>query len=109
MASFFKNSVVKEIGTVPVRVAQTTPASRITVIGLSLANLTEDVLTVSVSVKDDTSVTGYYIKDVLIAPQSSLRVVNGGEKFILAPSNELYISSSVSDSIDAIVSYVEIL
>lgn len=109
MASFFRNSVIKEIGTVPVRVAQTTPASRITVIGLSLANLTEDPLTVSVTVRDDTSVTGYYIKDVLVGPQSSLRVVNGGEKLILASSNELYVSSSVSDSIDAIVSYVEIL
>ena len=109
MASFFRNSVIKEIGTVPVRVAQTTLASRITVIGLSLSNLTEDPLTVSVTVMDDTSVTGYYIKDVLLGPQSSLRVVNGGEKLILAPSNELYISSSVSDSIDAIVSYVEIL
>lgn len=109
MASFFRNSVVKEIGTVPVRVAETTPASRITVIGLSLANLTEDPLTVSVTVQDDTSVTGYYIKDVLLGPQSSLRVVNGGEKLILAPSNQLYVSSSVSNSIDAIVSYVEIL
>jgi hypothetical protein len=109
MASFFKNSVVKEIGTVPVRVAQTTPASRITIIGLSLANLTEDVLTANVMVQDDTSVTGYYIKDVLIGPNSSLRVVNGGEKLILAPSNELFVSSSVSDSIDAVISYVEIL
>lgn len=109
MASFFKNAVIKEIGTVPVRVAQTTPASRITIIGLSLANLTEDVLTANVMVQDDTSVTGYYIKDVLIGPNSSLRVVNGGEKLILAPSNELFISSSVSDSIDAVVSYVEIL
>lgn len=109
MASFFRNSVVKEIGTIPVRVAQTTEASRITVIGLSLANLTEDVLTVSVSIKDDTSITGYYIKDVLIAPNSSLRVVNGGEKLILAPANELYVTSSKSDSIDAVVSYVEIL
>ena len=109
MASFFKNSVIKEIGIIPVRVAQTTVASRITVIGLSLANLTESVIAVSVTVKDDTSVTGYFIKDVLLAPQSSLRVVNGGEKLILAPSNELYVSSNLPDSVDAIVSYVEIL
>lgn len=109
MASFFRNSVIKEIGTVPVRVAQTTPASRITIIGLSLANLTENLVTVDVLLKDDTSVTGYYIKDVMLPPQSSLKVVNGGEKLILAPSNELYISCNQSNSVDAIVSFVEIL
>ena len=109
MASFFRNSIVKEIGVVPVRVLQTTNASRITVIGLSLANLTESVITASVTVQDDTSVTGYFIKDVLIAPQSSLRVVNGGEKLILAPSNEMFVTSNTGDSIDAIISYVEIL
>lgn len=112
MATFFKNSVIKDIGTVPVRVLQTTPGptgTRATVIGLSLANLTESVITASVMIKDDTSVTGYYIKNVMIAPQASLRVVNGGEKLILAPGNELLVSSNTSDAIDAVVSYVEIL
>lgn len=109
MATFFRNSVIKEIGTIPVRVLESGVAARITVIGLSLANLTESVISASVSIKDDTSVTGYYIKDIIIPPQSSLRVVNGGEKLILAPSNELYIQSDLSNSIDAIVSYVEIL
>lgn len=109
MASFFRNSVIKEVGNVPIRIAQTTPASRITVIGLSLANLTENLVTVNVMLKDDTSVMGYYIKDIMLPPQSSLKVVNGGEKLILAPNNELFVSCNQSNAVDAIVSYVEIL
>jgi len=59
--------------------------------------------------QDDTSVTAYYIKDVVIPPQTSLRVVNGGEKLILAPSNQLYVSSNISEALDVILTYVEIV
>ena len=43
------------------------PSARATVIGLSLANLTESVVSAPVQIADDTS-AGYYIKDVLIPP-----------------------------------------
>lgn len=109
MATFFRNTVTKDVGTVPVRILETTPTTRATVIGLSLANLSESVITASVLVQDDTSVTGYYIKDVIIPPQSTLKAVNGGEKLILAPSNQLYVVSNQSESLDAIATYVEIV
>lgn len=109
MATFFKNTVTKEIGEVPVRVLETTPASRATVIGLNIANLLEDVITVSVLLQDDTSVMGYYVKEVLLPPRSSMKAVNGGEKLILAPSNQLYVVTNTADSVDVIVTYVEII
>ena len=109
MATFFKNTVTKEVGTVPVRVLETSPTTRATVIGLSIANLTENVVTISVMLQDDTSVMGYYVKDVILPQQSSIRVVNGGEKLILAPSNQLYVVSNTSDSVDVILTYVEIV
>lgn len=109
MATFFKNSVVKNIGTVPVRVVETQANSRATVIGLSLTNLTTVTLTVSVQVQDDTSTMGYYCKDIILPANSSLRLVNGGEKLILGNRNELYVSCSVENGIDALVSYVEIV
>lgn len=109
MATFFRNKVIKDVGTVPIEVLTTTAAQRATIIGLSLANLTSSNVLASVLVADDTSVEGYYIKDVVISPNSSLKVVNGGEKLILAPTNTLSIKSSQNDSIDAIVSYVEIV
>ena len=88
---------------------ETSPTTRATVIGLSLANLTEDVVTVSVMIQDDTSVMGYYVKDVILPTRSSLRVVNGGEKLILAPSNQLYVVSNTPDSVDVVLTYVEIV
>lgn len=109
MATFFRNSIIKEVGTVPVRILETTPTTRATVIGFSLANLTEGVVTASVMLQDDTSISGYYIKDVVIPPQTSLRVTNGGEKLILAPSNQLYVSSNTSEALDVVLTYVEIV
>ena len=108
MATLFKNSVIKNIGKKPVEIITTDASTRSTVIGLSVANLTASNVYISVLVKDDTSVTGYYIKDVLVPTNTSLRALNGGEKLILAPSNALYVASDVDDSIDVIASYVEI-
>lgn len=109
MATFFRNSVIKEVGVVPVRILETTPTTRATVIGLSMANLSESIITVNVMIQDNTSVTGYYLKDIIIPPQSTLKAVNGGEKLILAPSNQLYVSSNLGDSVDVICTYVEIV
>jgi len=61
-----------------------------------------------VLIEDDTSVTGYYLKDNLVPANTSLRAVSTGEKLIIAPSNRLLVRSSVSDAIDVVLSYVEI-
>ena len=109
MATFFRNSLVKNVGKLPVTAVTTGANARATVIGLSLANLTEGVVTASITVSDGTSIAAYYIKDVVVPPNSSLRVINGGEKLMLSTSNTLSISSNRDDALDAIVSYVEII
>ena len=109
MASFFRNKVAKEIGTTPVEVLATAANSRMTIIGLSLANLTEGIVLIDIELTDDADVTGYYARQILIPPNSSLRVVNGGEKLILSTSNSLTITANVADAIDAIISYVELI
>ena len=108
MATFFRNNVIKEIGTKPVEILQTTPANRATVIGLSLTNLTTSFVYCSVLIQDDTGVTGFYLKETLLPANTSLRVVSTGEKLIIAPSNKLLVQASVNDSIDCVLSYVEI-
>lgn len=108
MATFFKNSVVKNVGTQPVEILTTSATNRATVIGLSLTNLEDDFVYVSVLLKDDTSVTGFYLKDTVLPANTSLRVVNQGEKLIIAPNNTLYVQSTLNDSVDVIMSYVEI-
>tara|TARA_B100000035_G_scaffold273550_1_gene249448 strand:- start:265 stop:594 length:330 start_codon:yes stop_codon:yes gene_type:complete len=108
MATTFKNKNIVQVGTVPVEILATTGAQRATIVGMSLTNLTDSFVYVSVLVDDDTSVQGHYMKDVLLPSNTSLRAVNGGEKLILAPSNKLSVKSSVSDSVDVLLSYVEI-
>lgn len=108
MATFFKNKVINNVGTLPVEILATTPSNRATVIGLSLTNLKTDFVYVNIFVQDDTSVTGYYLKETVLPANTSLRAVSTGEKLIIAPSNRLLVSSNQDDSVDVILSYVEI-
>ena len=108
MANFFRNKVVTEVGTTPIELLTTGSSSRATVIGLSLANLTASNILASITVEDDLGTVGHYIKDVIVPPNQSLRVVNGGEKLILAPDNILSISCSQLAALDVVMSYVEI-
>lgn len=108
MANFFKNKVVNEVGTTPVTLYEAGVSTRGTVIGLSMANLTNSNILGSITVTDDVGTTGYFVKDVIIPPNSSLRVVNGGEKLIIAPNNIIKASASQDAALDVVMSYVEI-
>lgn len=184
MATTFKNVLSSEIGTEPIIVYTSAGNARVTVIGISLANLTSGFLVASVTVTDPTPagtfkattststnptvltnvdtfnnisvgtaltgngipsntviasfdkttgtitmnnsatatasavtisfvstlpVTSYYIKDVVVPPNQSLRVINGGERLVLGASNSLSIVTNSEASCDAIVSLVEIV
>ena len=109
MAAILRNKVIKSVGKIPVDIFETTGAQRATVIGMSLTNLTSSFVYVDILVQDDTSQTGYYLKETLLPANTSLRAVSTGEKLILAPSNKLQVRSSVNDSVDVIVSYAEII
>ena len=109
MATLFRNRVVKQVGVLPVDIYETDASTRATVIGMSLTNLTQSFVYVDVLLQDDTSVTGYYLKETLLPANTSLRVVATGEKLIIAPSNKIQIRSSINDSIDVVMSFVEIV
>ena len=109
MATILRNKVVNNVGVVPIDVIETTGAQRATVIGMSLTNLTQSFVYVDILLQDDTSVTGYYLKQTLLPANTSLRVISTGEKLILAPTNKLQVRSSIDDSVDVIVSYAEIV
>lgn len=109
MATTFRNKVVAGIGTARTDVLATNDNNRITVVGFSLANLTEGVVLINVEMQDADSTIGYYAKEMVLPPNTSLRVLNGGEKLILTPRNNLYVSANVDNSVDCILSTVEIL
>ncbi len=109
MATFFRTKVVKNIGTTAVDALQTVDNNRFTIIGCNLANLTDDPVTIDIFVVDNTSTAGYYVKGIVLAPNSSLKVITNGEKLILSEQCGLRIVSNVDNSIDAIISYAEIV
>jgi len=109
MASFFRTKVAKNIGTTPVDVLETSPGNRFTLIGCNLANTTDEVVIVDITITDSTAVTGYYIKGLVIDPYTSAKIVTNGEKIILAESTTMTIVSDTANSIDLIASYAEIV
>jgi hypothetical protein len=109
MATQFKNKVVKDVGPVPILALETDAATRSTIIGLNLANLTDFIAYASILIHDDTSVEGYFAKDIMVPPNSSLHALAAGEKLILAPSNQLYLVASTDEALDAVISYVDIV
>jgi hypothetical protein len=60
-------------------------------------------------IHDDTSVEGYYLKDVLVPAKSSLKPLGPAEKLILAPTNQLLIQADRENVVDAVISYVDIV
>ena len=109
MPTVFRHAVNADIGTTPIDVVQIQPGVRATVIGCNLANTTEyDTVLANIYVVDASSTQGTYIKSIPIPPNTSLKVITQGEKLILPEGSGLRIESNVDDSIDSVVSYVEI-
>jgi hypothetical protein len=96
-------------GTITPTLLVSNASAKTTVIGLSLTNITSNVVLATVQLQDTVALTSaYYAKDIVIPASQSLRVVSAGEKLILGPSTNVLVSCSTSASVDAIISYVEI-
>jgi hypothetical protein len=112
MATAFKNVLYSQIGTSEVQVITVTTAARATVIGLSLTNLTAGIVLATIrivnTVASPPNDSAYFIKEVVLPPNQSLRIINGGEKLVLAGDMKVYVNSNVDASIDLVASYVEI-
>lgn len=109
MATYFKTQIAKNIGTTPLDVIGTVDNNRFTVVGCNLANTIDEDVIVDIFVVDSSSTAAYYIKGLVISPYTSAKVITNGEKLILEPNTFLRVVSDTVDSIDAVVSYVEIL
>lgn len=109
MPTTFKHAVNKNIGTTPVDVVQIPVGFRATVIGCNIANVTEyDNVSVDVFVVSEDSEQATYVKGLTISPNSAVKIITNGEKLILPETAGLGIKSDTADSIDVVVSYVEI-
>ncbi len=109
MATNFKTKVEPNLGTTPVTLATSGVATRITVLGLSFANITDGTVLISVKIKDADDVEAFFVKNVIVPPNQSLRVVNGGERLVLGTENSISVFANQDDAVDVVMSYVEII
>lgn len=109
MPTQFKMSTATNIGTVPVDVLQIAEGIRATVVGCNLANTTLfETVSVDVFVVNEDSAPALYLRNVIIPPNTSVKVVTDGEKLILPETAGLRINSNIDNSLDVVISYVEI-
>lgn len=77
------------------------------IIGLAIANIKTDVLTVSAKLfDDDLNQDVFFIKDVVIASGATLEVM-GGNKIILNANDVFSMSADSPNSFDVVMSLVE--
>jgi len=113
MANTFKNAHAQKIGTGYTEVYGA-PASTTTVIlAVSLCNRTTGTITISAYMRDagvDGSSNANHrmlLNNVEIPAGSTLEVL-AGQKYILEATDDIYIKSSVADSLDVVMGVMEI-
>ena len=109
MANFFKNSITGSIGTSGVKVYEAPALTTTTVIGVNVANVNSQNISVSAMVRNNTAnKCVYLIKDALIIPGSSTVLVGGEQKLVLGASDFISVTSSLANSADVVVSVLEV-
>jgi len=105
MAQNFRNQIVRNTGTSGVDILNAVD-SYDTVIGIRLANVHTASITVSVYIVR--SSTNYYlVKSAPIPVGGSLELIDGGAKVVLASGDKITAISTVANSLDSVVSYID--
>jgi hypothetical protein len=109
MAQNFKQIKMREVGATPVDIPDNAnfPTGFHTVIGMNMANITANAITISVYIKatvSDSVVDFYVVKDMTIPSGSAF---THDSKIVMLAGDRLYFVSDTPTSLDVIVSYVE--
>ncbi len=109
MPNTFINRTLKAAGTTAQNVYTANSGVQATVIGMSIANITNSPISANVMLSGGT-VTGnvYLIKDATIAPGGALVPVGGDQKLVMEAGDFLQVNASIALSADVIVSVLEI-
>lgn len=109
MANVFKNSVTGSIGLTNTKVYESPAATVATVIGLSVANVLTQNISVNVTITDVSETkTNHLVKNALITEGGSIVVVGGDQKVVLEAGDYVSVVSTQATSADVIVSVLEI-
>ena len=108
MANTFKNRTLRAVGTSPVDVGAVVAAStQTTLIGMTLANITSGVISVTATLNDGSNTT-HIVKDAPIPTGGSLVVLGGDQKVVLMTGDKIIVTSNTASSVDVIMSFLEI-
>tara|TARA_S200002703_G_C3787354_1_gene242838 strand:- start:200 stop:535 length:336 start_codon:yes stop_codon:yes gene_type:complete len=77
-----------------------------TLVGIHLANVTTNAVTVEVYINDGTNDI-HLIKDAPIPAGGALQVLDGGAKIVVQSGDRLYVKSDTAASVDVWVSAVD--
>ena len=113
MANTFKNRTLREVGTSPVDVGAIVGANtETTLIGMTLANVTSGVISVTVQLinhpSGQSAVTTHIVLDAPIPTGGSLVVLGGDQKVVLMQNDKITVKSNTASSADVIMSFLEI-
>ena len=108
MASSFKNSTVRAIGTSATDIGSVVSSGvEVTIIGLSLANITAAAITATIAINDGSNTTNI-VKNVPIPTETALVAIGGDQKVVLMAGDKLIVTSDTASSLDVVMSFLEI-
>ena len=107
MANAFKNYFLKNANTTQQNVFSAGAGVQATVIGMTIANITNAPITANVTVTSNG--TSYFmVKSAIIASGGALVPIGGDQKVVLEATDYLQVQTSAADSADVILSVLEI-
>jgi hypothetical protein len=109
MANTFRNQTLKAAGTTAQNAYAAGAGVQATVIGMTIANITNSPISANVILSGGT-ITGnvYLVQNATIAPGGALVPVGGDQKLVLEAGDYLQVNTSVASSADVITSILEI-
>jgi len=108
MANAFKNRTLRAVGTSPVDVGAVVGGStETTLIGMTLANITSGVISVTATLNNGSNTT-HIVKDAPVPTGGSLILLGGDQKVVLMTGDKVIITSNTASSVDVIMSFLEI-
>lgn len=110
MANTFTRKLSRGIGTTATAVGAYTVGSSTTtvVVGLTVTNTSGSAITANVYINDASTANTYVITNAPISSGASLVPIGGDQKIVLIEGDKVYVQSSASSSVDAILSIMEI-
>jgi acetyltransferase-like isoleucine patch superfamily enzyme len=110
MANTFTRKLSRQVGTSAVEIGDYTVSANTTsiVVGLSVTNRTGSAITANVFIQDSSVANTYVVVNAPIGSGSSLVVGGGDQKLVLLTGDKVFVQSSASSSLDAVMSIMEI-